>query len=143
MGTSDRAKMERAQEKGNGTKEEKAHMNEQQTTEITRRKEAQAHAGQIVAGSGERGKPRRMPRMVSVLLNGDLYRQLRAVAQQRNTTVSDLLREGAELVVEDTHASIRPRMSFTVSGAQEWASTGLEKELALTKGCVQFVSCYA
>lgn len=122
--------MERAQEKGNGTKEEKAHMNEQQTTEITRREEAQAHAGQIVADSGERGKPRRMPRMVSVRLNGDLYRQLRAVAQQRNTTVSDLLREGAELVVEDARASIRPQMSFTVSGAQEWTSTGLERELA-------------
>lgn len=105
-------------------------MNEQRASEITRREEAQAHAGQIVAGSGERGKPRRMPRMVSVRLDGELLRQLRIVAQQRNTTVSDLLREGAELIIEDAYASAQPRTSFTVSGAKEWLPTTTERELA-------------
>lgn len=104
-------------------------MNEQRASEITRREEAQAHAGQIVAGSGERGKPRRMPRMVSARLDGELLRQLRIVAQQRNTTVSDLLREGAELIIEDARASAQPqRANFTVSGAKEWLPTATERE---------------
>jgi polyribonucleotide nucleotidyltransferase len=93
-------------------------MNKQRENEIIRREEAQAHAGQIVAGSGERGKPRRMPRMVSARLDGELLRRLRIVAQQRNMTVSDLLREGAELIVEDAYADAQPRTSFTVSGTQ-------------------------
>jgi uncharacterized protein (DUF4415 family) len=122
--------MGRTQKEQNGAKEEEARMNEQRAREITRREEAQAHAGQIVAGSGERGKPRRMPRMVSVRLDGELLRQLRIVAQQRNTTVSNLLREGAELIIEDTYASAQPRTSFTVSGAKEWLPTTTERELA-------------
>jgi len=73
-------------------------------SEIARREEAQAHAGEIVPGSGERGKPRRMARMMSVRLEGELIGQLREVARQRNTTVSELLREGAELVVQDAYA---------------------------------------
>jgi hypothetical protein len=73
-------------------------------SEISRREEALAHAGEIVPGSGVRGNPRRMARMMSVRLDGRLISQLREVAQQRNTTVSDLLREGAELVVQDAYA---------------------------------------
>ncbi|MBA3617453.1 MAG: hypothetical protein H0W52_15255 [Rubrobacteraceae bacterium] len=73
-------------------------------SEIARREEALAHAGEIVPGSGARGNPRRMARMMSVRLDGGLIGQLREVAQRRNTTVSDLLREGAELVVQDAYA---------------------------------------
>jgi hypothetical protein len=79
-------------------------MSERRDSEIARREEAQAHAGQIVAHSGMRGKPRRMPRMVSARLDGELVAELRAVARQRNTTISDLLREGAQLIVEDAYA---------------------------------------
>ncbi len=79
-------------------------MSEQRASEIVRREEAQAHAGEIVAGSGEHGKPRRMARMVSARLDWELIRKLRIVAQQRNTTLSDLLREGAELIVQDAYA---------------------------------------
>jgi hypothetical protein len=75
------------------------------TNEISRREEAQAHAGGgIVAGSGRRGKPRRMARMVSARLDGELVSKLQTVAQQRNTTVSDLLRVGAELIVKEAYA---------------------------------------
>lgn len=91
--------MGRTQKGEAGAEEETANM-----SEITRREEAQAHAGEIVPGSGERGKPRRMARMMSVRLDGELIGQLREVAQQRNTTVSDLLRKGAELVVQDAYA---------------------------------------
>lgn len=92
-------------------------MNDQRKSEVVRREEA--HAGEIVAGSGRRGKPRRMAQMVSVRLDGELIGKLRVVAEERNATLSDLLREGAELIVEDEYANARPRVSFTISGAQE------------------------
>lgn len=79
-------------------------MSEQRASEKARREEAQLHAGEIVAGSGKRGSPRRMSRMVSTRLDGELVRNLRSVAQQRNTTLSELLREGAELIVRDAYA---------------------------------------
>jgi hypothetical protein len=90
-------------QKGADGAEEETTMSENES-EITRREEALAHAGEVVPGSGVRGKPRRMARMMSVRLEGRLIGQLREVAQQRNTTVSDLLREGAELVVQDAYA---------------------------------------
>lgn len=122
--------MGRTEEGHHGAKEEEAKVNKERASEIARREVAQAHAGQVVAGSGERGKPRRMPRMVSARLDGELFRQLRIVAQQRNTTVSDLLREGAELIIEEANASAQPRTSFTVSGAKEWLPTAAEREFA-------------
>jgi hypothetical protein len=94
-------------------------MNDQRKSEVARREEAQAQPGEIVAGSGKRGKPRRMAQMVSVRLDGELISKLRVVADERNATLSDLLREGAELIVEDAYASARPRTSFTISGAKE------------------------
>lgn len=78
-------------------------MNERREDEVSRREEAQAHAGEIVEGSGKLGKPRRMPRMVSARLEAELVAGLRAVALQRHTTVSDLLREGAERIVRDAY----------------------------------------
>lgn len=98
-------------------------MSEERRGEIARREEAQAHAGKVVPGSGKRGTPRRMAQMVSVRLDGALVGSLRAIAEQRGLTLSDLLREGAESVVRNAdasaHASTQPRMSFTVSGAKE------------------------
>ncbi len=94
-------------------------MNDQRNSEVARREEAHTHAGEIVAGSGKRGKPRKMAQMVSVRLDGELIGKLRVVAEERNATLSDLLREGAELIVEDAYASARPRTSFTISGAKE------------------------
>ena len=122
--------MERTQKGKDGAKEEATNMSEQRKSEIARREEAQAHAGGIVAGSGRRGKPRRMAQMVSVRLDGELIGKLRIVAKERNATLSDLLREGAELIVEDADASARPRTSFTISGAKEWLPTASERELA-------------
>ncbi len=92
---------------------------ERHDNEIARREKAQAHAGEVVPGSGRRGKPRRMAQMVSVRLDGELVSRLRAIAEQRGLTLSDLLREGAELMVQDAYTSAQPRISFTISGAQE------------------------
>ncbi len=80
----------------------------EEENEVLRRELAQAHAGQIVEGSGSRGKPRRMDHMVSVRLDGDLIRRLRGIANKRGTTLSDLLREGAVMVAEANNPSARP-----------------------------------
>ena len=77
-----------------------------------------AGAGKVIPGSGRRGTPRRMAQMASVRLDGELIGKLRVVAKERNTTLSDLLREGAELIVEDAYVSTQPRTSFTISGAK-------------------------
>ncbi len=95
--------MGRTQEEKDGAEGEGTKMSEWREDEATRREEAQAHAGEIVEGSGKRGKPRRMPRMVSARLEAGLVAELRAVALQRKTTVSDLLREGAERIVRDAY----------------------------------------
>ena len=92
---------------------------ERRDSEIARRERAQAHAGEVVAGSGRRGKPRRMAQMVSVRLDGEIVSRLRTIAEQRGVSVSDLLREGAQLIVDNAYASAQPRASFKVSGAYE------------------------
>lgn len=94
--------------------------------EIARRERAQVHAGEVVSGSGKRGKPRRMAQMVSVRLDGELVSALRVIAEQRGVTVSDLLREGAEQVVQKTYAAARPRISYTISGAHQAIPTAAD-----------------
>src|SRR5215210_8169863 len=103
-----------------GTRGKEAKMSEERReNEIVRRERAQAHAGEVVPRSGKRGKPRRMAQMVSVRLDGELVSTLRNIAEQRGVTVSDLLREGAEQVVQKTYAATRPRVSYTISGANQ------------------------
>jgi len=114
--------MERLGARGKETKVSK----ERRDNEIARRERAQAHAGEVVSGSGKRGKPRRMAQMVSVRLDGELISTLRTIAEQRGVTVSDLLREGAEQVVQKTYAATRPRISYTVSGANQAIPTAAD-----------------
>ena len=115
MGKSDRETVERI-----GTKGKEAKMSEERRErEIARREKAQAYAGEVVVGSGRRGKPRRMAQMVSVRLDGEIVSRLRTIAEQRGVSVSDLLREGAQLIVDNAYASAQPRASFKVSGAYE------------------------
>ncbi len=87
--------------------------------EVRMREEARAHAGEIVEGSGTRGSPRRLPQMVSVRLDARLVVALRTLARQRGVTMSDLLREGAECVLEGQHAGEARTYITTVSGASE------------------------
>jgi len=99
--------------------------------EIRQQAKAEVGAGKVVPGSGRRGKPRRMAQMVSVRLDGDLIGKLRVVAKERNVTLSDLLREGAELIVEDEYASARPQVDFKIVGAQRaFHETTSQRELA-------------
>ena len=103
---------------------------EQHVEEMRQEAKAEAGAGKIVPGSGRRGKPRRMAQMVSVRLDGELIGKLRLVARERNATLSDLLREGAELIAEDAYANTRPQMRFTYSGVIPLVPTETERELA-------------
>lgn len=99
---------------------------ERRESEIARRERAQTHAGEVIAGSGRRGKARRMAQMVSVRLDGEVVSRLRNVAEQRGVSVSDLLREGAQLILDDAYASAQPRASFKISGAQEALPTAAD-----------------
>jgi hypothetical protein len=87
--------------------------------EIRTREEAQARAGEVVEGAGSPGTPRRMPQMVSVRLEGSLIRRLRALARERGVTLSDLLREGAELVLEGQQRRETRTYITTIVGASE------------------------
>jgi hypothetical protein len=87
--------------------------------EVRMREEAQAHAGEIIEGSGSLGTPRRMAQMTSVRLDGSLLRRLRALARERGVTLSDLLREGAELVLESQHTGETRTYIRTIEGATE------------------------
>jgi len=99
--------------------------------EIRQAAKAEVGAGKVVPGSGRRGKSRRLAQMVSVRLDGELVGKLRVVAKERNVTLSDLLREGAELIVEDEYAGVQPQASFTITGAQDaLRRTTSERELA-------------
>jgi predicted DNA-binding ribbon-helix-helix protein len=124
MGKSDGGAVERVGTRGKETKMSE----ERRNNEIARRERAQAHAGEVVSGSGKRGKPRRMAQMVSVRLDGELVGTLRAIAEERGVTVSDLLREGAEQVVQKTYAASRPRIRYTITGAQQAIPTETDHE---------------
>ena len=87
--------------------------------EVRMREEAQTHAGEIVEGSGSRGTPRRMAQMTSVRLDGSLLRRLRTLARERGVTLSDLLREGAVLVLEDQHTEETRTYIRAIEGATE------------------------
>lgn len=86
--------------------------------EINARETAQAHAGEVVAGSGSRGAPRRMSQMVSVRLDGELAATLRAVARKRGITLSDLLRESAEQAAKEPPAAKTTVHVKVISGAK-------------------------
>jgi predicted DNA-binding protein len=90
-----------------------------QNEEIRMREKAQAHAGEVNEGAGSRGTPRRMAQMVSVRLSGSLIRRLRTLARRKGVTLSDLLREGAELVLERQHIEETRTYIRSIEGASE------------------------
>jgi predicted DNA-binding ribbon-helix-helix protein len=87
----------------------------------------------IVEGSGRVVAPRRLGHMVSLRLEPGLASALRELADRRGTTVSELLREGAALLVENERAPSRSTFSYVVFGAASvvgWTGSrrGLELE---------------
>lgn len=70
-------------------------------SERDRRERAYEHRGELAQDSAESVAPRRLDHAVSVRLDPQVLTALRNVAESRETTVSDLLREGAQRVLEE------------------------------------------
>ncbi len=83
-------------------------------SETERRELAQAHAGEIVEGSGSLGTPRLMSHMVSLRLDGNLVIQLRNAAERRGVSLSDILREGAGLVLQAERAAAKSQADYRI-----------------------------
>ena len=69
-------------------------------SERERRESAYANRGNVIEGSAEFVEPRRLDHVVSVRLQPELLAALRRVAEERGVTVSDLLREAADRLLE-------------------------------------------
>lgn len=54
---------------------------------------AQRHRGEVVVGSGIRGKPHPLAHMVSVRLSRELLMKARGLADDWDVSISDVLRE--------------------------------------------------
>ena len=74
-------------------------MAERDLSERERRELADAHRGEVVVDSGEPVEPRRLGQMVSLRLETETITALRDIANRRGVTLSDLLREGAGMVI--------------------------------------------
>lgn len=102
---------------------------EKRNSEIERRELAQAHAGEIVEDSGILGTSRLMSQMVSVRLDGGLVIELWDAAERRGITLSELLREGARLVLQEEHVDTESQMSYKVGGAKPRISSVPDEHL--------------
>ena len=98
---------------------------DRRSDERARREAAQAHRGEVVPDSGRALKPRALPQMVSVRLESELASELRQLARETGTTVSDLLREAAvSVVVRAKSARYVVRMEQVVGGHAQALPTG-------------------
>src|SRR5215217_9508906 len=96
--------------------EEQKMTEEQRENEERRQEKIEAGVGEIVPGAGRRGTPRRMDQMVSVRLDGDLIARLKTVAKRRGLTLSELVREGAELVAREPEPAAAQLLFITLHG---------------------------
>jgi len=115
-------------------------------SERARREEALQHRGEVVRGSGRALEPRSVPQVVSLRLSPELITALRALAELRGTSVSELLREGAESVIARSAASpvfwrlsdvhgARPGTTARIGDAASTTSALLERdELSAASG---------
>ena len=88
----------------------------QREAEEIRQEKLEAGVGKIIPGAGRRGTPRRMDQIVSVRLDGDLIARLKTVARRRGLTLSELVREGAELVAREPQPAETTMVFITVHG---------------------------
>ena len=102
---------------------------EKRKSEIERRELAQEHAGEIVEDSGILGTPRLMSQMVSVRLDGYLVMELWDAAERRGVTLSDILREGARLVLQEEQDEAEPRVNYRIDGARPRLSSAPDEHL--------------
>jgi hypothetical protein len=98
-------------------------------SEQERRELANAHRGELADESGEAIEPRTFGQVVSIRLEADTVAALRDVANRRGVTLSDLLREGASMVLIAAE-QVRPIMglSFEVVQINQQPSSGSSSE---------------
>jgi hypothetical protein len=113
---------------GNEGKMEEKMSEERRKSEKERRELARAHAGEVVEDSSILGTPRLMSQMVSVRLDGKLAMELWDAAERRGVTLSDILREGAKLVLQEEHDATRPEVSFRISGVEQKYPTATDHD---------------
>lgn len=87
---------------------------EHQRSERERREQAQQHAGEVVEGSGRAVAPRRLDQMISLRLEPELAAALRALANRRGVSVSELLRESAIYLLEADRDSTGPSFTWDI-----------------------------
>ncbi len=107
--------------------------------EHRRRALAEEHRGEVAEGSGVPVEPRRLDQMVSVRLDPDVVRELRAIATARNTTLSSVLRDAAAQYATHAHrvTELRWRLQgeSAVEEAQAWTGPSVsESGLRLVSG---------
>jgi hypothetical protein len=71
----------------------------------------------IIEGSGQPLPPRRLGHMISLRLEPELAAKLRELADRRGVTLSELLREGAGLLLMNEHPWPRSTYHYVVFGA--------------------------
>jgi hypothetical protein len=74
-------------------------MSDKQSSERERRDQANAARGDLVEGVPEEVVPRKVSQMLSLRLDGATVTALRALADQRGVTVSDLVRDAVALLL--------------------------------------------
>jgi hypothetical protein len=88
---------------------DEAHRSEQERREL-----AQQHAGEVIEGSGRVVAPRRMGQMVSLRLEPALAEALRELANRREISVSELLREAAIQLLEADQTAAKTSFSWRI-----------------------------
>jgi len=68
-------------------------------SEREKRELANAHRGEVLVESAQAIEGRRLDQVVSLRLEPETVAELREIANRRGVTVSDLLREGAAMVI--------------------------------------------
>jgi len=113
--------------------------NERRADELRRRELAQKHRGEVAEDSGVPVEPRRLDQMVSVRLDPEVVRELRAIARSRNTTLSSVLRDAAVQYASYAHRvkELRWRLEgeAVISEAHAWTGpSASESGLRLVSG---------
>ena len=106
-------------------------MVERDLSERERRELADAHRGEVVLESAEPVEPRRFGQMVSLRLEADTIEALRDIANRRGMTLSDLLREGAGVVIAaDQRSQVITDLSYKIRWLDSSSDSGSHGQVA-------------
>ena len=93
-------------------------MNDHNNTERELRDLAFQHLNELILDDAEPMEPARLSQMVSLRLDSDVVAALRDLANKRGTTVSELLREGAGLILERENTRSEVQFAYKVVVSQ-------------------------